>query len=700
MEVITPQQLSSPLYDLLQGDMSVYKSQFTDTDFEKIKVALDYLTNNENLDNREKDELIANSWRIHYRVKPPTPEEFLTEKYLGRMAENVWPQVRKWFIEFFDESATYRNAVLYPFIGSGKSTTAVLINLYICTHLALMRNPKKSFNLAPSTRLGFVLASYNLSKASEVLLQPFMDLLDESEFFEKQRTVENMRKAERRYQQEDNIDKIYWTTASLNGVSAMLFSNQLYFKLVSSVPNLLGITIVCGTMTELAFFREAGKSDEYIMRFFNDMKRRVDSRMRLSDMGRYWGRSILDSSPNDLESPVDKYAMFDSLKDPKNYVVTGSRWKWIPGDYINPNDTFPIFKGGSGKPPLILTNTEGYSPEDILWAPKEDYQAFHDDLRKSMKDLAGIPQGSLDKIFYDYKKIDECFVDTMKSVEFCIKADARMPPHDLIWNEIQQQTQNQLFIKTERNFHYYYKPRIPRVFHIDQSVSNDMTAIAFVHVERKPLDPTRPIDLGKDVIYIVDFVVAIHPFGGRINLDAVKEFIADVYTKGGLPIIKGSYDTYQSEASIQYLERFGLEMDRVSVDETLDPYMFLAQLIEQGNLKLGRNIFFKNNLKSLRIVPTKIAKRLQVNHTVGDVVSPADSDYNWDTSLLGYNAKDVSDAVAGAVYNAKLNLATEGSSLVQTWDTTQIIRTPDMIKQQVLAQLKMMGLGSATPPKR
>ena len=80
MEIITPQQLASPLYDLLQGDMSVYKDQFTDTDFEKIKVALDYLTHNENLNNKEKDELIANSWRIHYRVKPPTPEEFLGER--------------------------------------------------------------------------------------------------------------------------------------------------------------------------------------------------------------------------------------------------------------------------------------------------------------------------------------------------------------------------------------------------------------------------------------------------------------------------------------------------------------------------------------------------------------------------------------------------------------------------------------------
>lgn len=692
MEVNPIHAMTPPLIDLLQGDMKVYQERFIDINFAQIQKALDYITSNERITDTQKTDLLTNSWRIHYRVKPPTPEEFLSEKYLGRMSENIWPHVRQWFIDFFDETKPHRNAVLYPFIGSGKSTTAVLVNMFICTHLALMRDPKKSFELAPSTRLGFVLASYNLTKAAEVLLQPFMDLLEVTDFFVKERTVENMRKSERRYQQDENVDKIFWTTASLNGMSAMLFSNQLYFKLVSTVPNLLGITIVCGTMTELAFFREAGKSDEYILRFFNDMKRRINSRMRLSTLGRYWGRSILDSSPNDLESPIDKYAMFEAEKDPKNFVITGSRWKWLPHEYVDVKDTFPVFTGGAGKPPAILSTADGYSPDEIIQVPKEDYQAFHDDLRKSLKDLAGIPQGALDKIFYDYKKIDECFVDNMKSIEFCIKADARMPPMGLIWNKVQEQTKNGLFVQVGKTYHYYYKPRIPRVFHIDQSVSNDMTAIAFCHVERKPFDPSRPIDLTKDIVYIIDFVIAIHPFGGRINLDSIKEFIADVYTKAGLPIVKGSYDQFQSEASIQYLERVGLEMDHVSVEDTLDPYMFMAQLIEQGNLKVPRNIFFKNNLKSLRIVPTKIAKKLKVDHTMGDVISPADSDYNWETSLLGYNAKDVSDAVAGAVYNAKLNLATDGTSLVQTWDTTQIVLTPDMIKQKVLMQLKNMNL--------
>lgn len=674
------------ILDLIQGDSSVYAEELAGIDLDKIQAGVKYIIENEKLSNREKMNLVANSWRVNYREKPPTAEEFLTEKYIGRMAPAIYPRVRKWFVEFFDESKPYRNAVLYPYIGAGKSTLAVLINLYICTHVALMLDPRKYLNQSPTSTLAFVLGSFSMKKGAEILLEPFLRLLEVSEFFTKLKTKEDMAKEEERYQKDEKIDRIFWTTASIQGTSQLQFSNGIQFKLISNTEHLLGLTILCGTMTELAFFREAGKSDEYILRFFNDLKTRIDSRME----GNYWGRSILDSSPNDLESPIDKYCMFDAEKDPKNYIVKGARWDWQPERYKHLDDRFPVYKGGNGKPPALLNpeSASDYQTDDILWIPKDDYQLFHDSLRKSMKDIAGIPQGNLDKIFYDYEKIEASFIPKLRSIEFCIQADSRMPPHGLIWNRLK----NDFFVQSGTAYHFYYKPRVPRVFHIDQSHTTDMTAIAFCHVERKLPQPGMSVDLLKDIVYVIDFVVPIHPFGGRINLDSVREFIVDVYTKGGIPIVKGSFDHYESDASIDFLERYGLEMEHLSVDDSLDPYMFLSQTIEQGNLKMGRNIFMKNNLKSLRISQTKVAHKLKVDHSLGDTVNPAlTDDINWETSLLGMNAKDVSDAVCGAVYNAKKYLATDGQSLSQSWDEDHIIITPEYIKSKALSQIKEMG---------
>src|ERR1019366_3522939 len=123
--------------------------------------------------------------------------------------------------------------------------------------------------------------------------------------------------------------------------------------------------------------------------------------------------------------------------------------------------------------------------------------------------------------------------------------------------------------------------------------------------------------------------------------------------KGNIPVVNASYDTYQSESAIQFLERYGIEMEHLSVDSTLDPYMSLSSLIEMGSLKIGRNLMFKNNLKSLRITKRPRTDTLKVDHTKGDIINPSGADYNWETGLIGLHAKDVSDAVCGAVELAK-----------------------------------------------
>ncbi len=684
IDIDKQENLNAVLLDVLDGDVDLMElfQIYDKLDLDKIQSALNLILDNPNLNTEEKIELLNNSWRVNYKRKPPSMQEFLTPKYLGEgTAESLYPRVVRTLSEFSDSTQPYRNAVLYPYISWGKSYWSVLWNMFTTTNLALMYDAKKYLGLAPATTLCQMFCSFNLSKSAEVLLAPLMNILESSEFFEQVRTKKDIIRKQKEFEHDKNVDKLYWTTSSIKGTSSLQFSNGIQYKLASTPAKLLGLSIVTATFSELAFFTDYGKSPEYIMRFYNDAKSRIYSRLK----GNYFGRVILDSSPNNLESVVDQYCCFEAKKDEKNYIIAGSHWEWCPEDYDDINDRFPVYRGGQGKPPTILNSTEGYDESDIIHVPRQLYQLFHDDLRKALKDLAGIPQGNLDKLFYDYDKIDECFVGNMKSIDFCLKADARMSPHELIWNQIK----DTLFVKSGFGYKFYYKPDIPRVFHIDQSVSGDMSAIAFVHVERK--NTGKLLDLEHDVMYIVDFVIPIHPFGGRINLDAIKEFILDVYTKGGMPLLMGSYDTYQSESALQFLERAELKLEHISVDETTDPYLFLAQQIEQGNLKLGRNIFVKNNLKSLRVTQRPRTKSLKIDHTMGDSPTIGSTNWDWETSLLGINAKDCSDAICGAVENARRTLATDGHNLLQVWDEKRIILSSDDIKINTDNLIKKLG---------
>lgn len=111
------------LKDLLQGDpkaLSLLDGMKLDT--EAIKVALAFITGDPNLSDSDKSSLIQDSWRLNFRAKPPTPEEFLTEKYLGAVAPTILPRIRGIFLDFLDPDSPYRNLILYPHIGFGKAS--------------------------------------------------------------------------------------------------------------------------------------------------------------------------------------------------------------------------------------------------------------------------------------------------------------------------------------------------------------------------------------------------------------------------------------------------------------------------------------------------------------------------------------------------------------------------------------------------
>ncbi len=247
------------LKDLLQRDPEALKKfDSMGLDMNAIKTALDFLSTNDSLDEKDKINLLNESWRINFKAKPPTPEEFITEKYLGPAANSTFPWIKKIFKEFMDPQQAYRNLILYPHVGFGKSYLSTIITLYIATHLNLMRNPWKYFGLNPATQISQMLVSYSLKKSSELLLEPFLSLLEASPFFERVQRQDSMKQLEEEFKHQDTVDKLYWTTAY--PTSALGFSSGSTIKIASNPGGLLGLTIVSIVYSELAFFTDAGKA--------------------------------------------------------------------------------------------------------------------------------------------------------------------------------------------------------------------------------------------------------------------------------------------------------------------------------------------------------------------------------------------------------------------------------------------------------
>lgn len=530
------------------------------------------------------------------------------------------------------------------FVVTHNSYLSTLITLYISVYVSLMKNPWKWFGLSPSTQLSQMLISYSLKKSSELLLEPYFNIMEASPFFEKVIRKDAMKEKVEEFAYKDTVDKLYYTTATPS--SALAFDSGLTIKMGSSVQGLLGLTLISCVMSELAFFTDAGKSPEYIMRLYNDAKSRIGTRMK----GNYFGRSILDSSPNSLTNPIDDYIVNYASADDSNFIVKGSMWEWEPEEYeedFKNGDVFKVFTGGKGQPPRILDDNDpllsdpNVDQTKIITVPAKGTdgkmkQYFIDDLPKSLKDRAGIPTGAADNIITDFQIIEDMFDNNLRNIYYGIHAPATDSPQRLIWNQVQ----NLFFKKRANEYEFYYLPYVPRVISVDQSTTKDITSISMAHIERNG-------DTG-DNIYVVDFSITIIPTESKINLEAIGCFIRELKTLGHLTIDAVSFDRFQSETTIQNLQRDGFTVVNLSVDKKMGPYLNMISLLNQRRVKCGKNIFLKNNLKCLHITHSKRSDHIKIDHDASreQVITGDDS---WEKSFIGYYGKDCSDSVAAVI---------------------------------------------------
>ena len=87
--------------DVLQGDPTLdMRSDYGNLSYEDLEDALDLILNHPTLNASEKLYYLENSWRIHYRKRPPLIQDFLTSTFLGPTAEDLYSYVYDSLLKF------------------------------------------------------------------------------------------------------------------------------------------------------------------------------------------------------------------------------------------------------------------------------------------------------------------------------------------------------------------------------------------------------------------------------------------------------------------------------------------------------------------------------------------------------------------------------------------------------------------------
>lgn len=182
----------------------------------------------------------------------------------------------------------------------------------------------------------------------------------------------------------------------------------------------------------------------------------------------------------------------------------------------------------------------------------------------------------------------------------------------------------------------------PRYVHVDLSISGDRCGIAIVKVSGYKQVTNVDHVIEHLPHYVLEQGITIKPnTAHELDIAEVRRWIMSLKSYYGINIAVVTYDGFQSRESIQLLRKAGVPSMHVSVDSTMDAYDTLKVALYQDRIDFQDHELLKVELSNLEYN----AKKKKVDH------SPKGS-------------KDLSDAVAGAVYSASISRNVRGDSRI------------------------------------
>jgi hypothetical protein len=615
-----------------------------------------------------KDDLRKQLEKIIYYVVPPTPEEFLDSSN-GWLSEafiqSIYPWVKEEFLECTRRDKNYNKIVQYGSTRVGKTYLAILLITYTIVFIHHLREPAMYYGLSPLTDLAVYIISFKYDKTRELYLRPMFKMMEKSNRFVQVKFQDKVKSEQDRL----GRDKIVYSKASTSGEITLASGLQIQLGNDDALA-FIGANLLSAFISEISFWTEnAGATEESIFRLYTDVSDRINATVGHD----YLTYLYLDTSANNVESLIENHVLKELRYREGVRFNWITRWEALPNngknfpkwnkrkaellkekqyssieelynDLYEEGYMFKVITGNGNIPAAIVEDKSqllGIPDDFIILVPIDAYNAFKDNLIKSIKDIAGRPTQIENKFITDQSIITNIFDNhTLINFEGHLIADASDMPEKLLWNQVR----DKLFYKTPRgDYQIRRAPNEPRFIALDNafSLSGDALGITILHKEWS-LEKEQSI-------YVHDLCCVIVGSKKEISLEAPIYFIIDLITEGSLPIYAVYADTFQSRTGKQFLERNNIQVIMQSVDRSINPYQVYLSCLMNGLIKGGRNIFWKNNLSCLMVTKSESGKD-KIDHPIGTKNNKYNGDYN--NSTCGLFAKDCSDTSCNAVFGA------------------------------------------------
>ncbi len=548
---------------------------------------------------------------------------------------------------------------------TGKSTAAVILLIRRIYELSCYENIPALFDLMAVSRIAFAYISVTKDQAQNTGFSKLTDMIDDIPYFKEH----------------------FPRKTTLN--SAIVFPTEGVFVLAGSILNhFIGLDVIGSILDEANFFegadREAQdmKMNSKAAMLYSQLQTRASSRFIVK--GENKSLSILVSSSTTSSSFIED-RISRAAGDPHTYIASPAIWDVKPQQFTK--GRFYLYLGGEGIDPFVIDSISGLNTilinnklpqvggigldqayEELDWSikqkimkvPNELMTNFRDNIHTALQNLAGFSVTAANKFFNSATAFNQC-IDTSISHPF-IKESIPLSTTKIP----SQEGYIPLHLQLDETVTFKNK-KAPHFIHLDLSLTGDSTGIAMAHISdwqviRKGQNTfaeeqdfmrydkkSRGIDLSKvapvrdEYIYdiadedikmpiiTVDMMLQILPpkKPNQISYSKIRDFIIHLRDEVGINIELITFDQFQSAQLRQELTEVGFNTAYLSVDRTEDPYMSLANLFYDKRIRIYNYAPFRHELFNL----IHYRARKKIDHP-------------------NKMSKDVSDAVAGAVFSA------------------------------------------------
>ncbi len=569
-----------------------------------------------------------------YKWLPVSCEQFLEDpEYLGSFTKDMYPACRAALVETFDGTSSPVEVILGGSIGWGKTTLAAAGMLYDIYRVGCLRNPHEYYGLMPGAKIAFAIYSTSKEQAADSAFGKMLTWVEGSPYFK------------------SRMPKVGKHT------TRMVFSKSPILVITGSQEvHSIGKDMYGFLLDEANFLTaKSAKDDEQGRAYaiYTNAKNRMTSRFQESGSTRVPGKVWLISSKRSHAAFLENHikASKTQISEGLSRVYEYARWHVMKASkYTMPK--FRVEVGDLINPSRVLKPEEDpRAGADVIVVPGEFYQNFIDDIDGSLRDIAGIATFGMCPLFHDRNVILNCTTDRIthpfKKSEISTDILDDVSIVDYFDPKVMFQIRNGKYVPR-------YHALAPRFIHIDIGLTMDSMGIACVHmagwktVRRPRPDGTWYED--KAPVIDTDFTLRVNPPpGSEIDLAKARGFVLSLRDYG-LPIWRVTLDGYQSRDTMQILRRAEFDAVLYSVDKTDDAYMTLRQAFVEQRINIYKYATLERELFELE---RNIEERT-VDHPK---VSPM-------TGKRG--SKDVSDALAGSVYNCMIDLEAAVSPLTGT----------------------------------